>query len=212
MPNWCESILVIKGEENLLKAFAMFAKTGKTKKELMLLDAQRFIPRPESLDITSGTSTDHGIAVIQAEEHGNWKEIDRMLTFEWAKGWTRKKMITHLKKKNANGMKEGRMALDNIKKYGCPTWYDWNCKNWGTKWNFRDVTVSRPDFHEGELGYTFSTAWSPPLPVIAKMSEMFPDLEFTIEYREEGLFYEGKLVIKNNKVISHEEGECQDQK
>jgi len=70
-------------------------------------------------------------------------------------------------------------------------WYDWNVRNWGTKW---DVAV-----HDGEeypeteitmetedtLGYRFNTAWSPPISAIEALSAMFPDVEFDLEFEEE---------------------------
>jgi len=52
----------------------------------------------------------------------------------------------------------------------------------------------------GELEYSFECAWSPALPVILKMSEMFPKLKFDLSYEEEGRGFKGKFVCKNNKV------------
>ena len=42
-------------------------------------------------------------------------------------------------------------------------WYNWNVANWGTKWD-----ANHPDLHreDGLIRFTFSTAWSPPSPVI----------------------------------------------
>lgn len=70
-------------------------------------------------------------------------------------------------------------------------WYNFNNREWGTKW---DVAV--PDvvkYHETELQeesdtslhYKFDTAWSPPIPVIKKLSEQYPELTITISYEEE---------------------------
>lgn len=70
-------------------------------------------------------------------------------------------------------------------------WYDWNVRNWGTKW---DVAVSDEEKYketelmeedETSLAYRFNTAWSPPLPAIEKLSQQYPDLEFNISYEEE---------------------------
>jgi hypothetical protein len=45
------------------------------------------------------------------------------------------------------------------------------------------------------------TAWSPPVPLIAKMGELFPKLEFVLRYKEEGMDYKGKMVIKNGVTL-----------
>lgn len=93
-------------------------------------------------------------------------------------------------------------------------WYDWNVRNWGTKW---DVAVrDGEDYPETELmeedetslAYRFNTAWSPPLPAIEALSAQYPDVEFTLSYEEEtgwggeNLFIDGsgtEIEIYNNK-------------
>ena len=74
-------------------------------------------------------------------------------------------------------------------------WYSFNVREWGTKW---DVAVSPDDKYpdtylegptpNGEnlvVYYNFHTAWSPPMPAIAKLSAQYPSLLFTLSYQEE---------------------------
>ena len=70
-------------------------------------------------------------------------------------------------------------------------WYDWNVRNWGTKW---DVAVSEDEkYPETELMeenannliYRFNTAWSYPEPAVMKLAEQYPDLTFNLDYEEE---------------------------
>jgi len=70
-------------------------------------------------------------------------------------------------------------------------WYDWNVRNWGTKW---DVAIHDKDEYpdtelmeesETSLAYRFNTAWSPPTEAISKLSEQYPDLDFELSYEEE---------------------------
>lgn len=70
-------------------------------------------------------------------------------------------------------------------------WYVFNNREWGTKW---DVGVSdKQKYSETEItidepncvSYRFDTAWSPPLPAIAKLAEQNPDVKITIRYEEE---------------------------
>ena len=96
-------------------------------------------------------------------------------------------------------------------------WYNWNHRNWGTKW---DVAVSDKDEYpdtaitdEGEdfISYRFNTAWSPPIPAIAKLSEQYPDLELELDFEEETgwggcyMFLEGE----GSEVESYE-NKCRD--
>ena len=77
---------------------------------------------------------------------------------------------------------------------GIPNWYDWQCTNWGTKWNacHHDGPVEIEDLDPLTLKkatYRFDTAWDTPRPVIAKLWEDWEDLEFEGGYVHEG--YEG---------------------
>ena len=58
------------------------------------------------------------------------------------------------------------LKLRAWKETGCIDWYDWNCKNWGTKWNSYDVELMSPGVLQ------FDTAWDAPHPVIAKLVEV----------------------------------------
>lgn len=77
--------------------------------------------------------------------------------------------------------------------------YDWCVLNWGTKWNFSHVELEE---ELGLLTYQFVTAWSPPSPVICKMGEMFPELLFELEYKDESMGFQGQLEIRNGKPFT----------
>ena len=90
-------------------------------------------------------------------------------------------------------------------------WYNWNVRNWGTKW---DVAVSSDDKHpdttmedaaNGEnhvVHYNFNTAWSVPMPAIQTLSDQYPDLLFTLSYQEEQ-GWGGEAELLRGKIISH---------
>jgi hypothetical protein len=71
--------------------------------------------------------------------------------------------------------------------------YDWCCRNWGTKWDACEVKVRTT---KSSLVYKFDTAWSPPIPVIDKMHEMFPMLQFKLKYFECGVATQGVYLVK----------------
>ena len=92
-------------------------------------------------------------------------------------------------------------------------WYNWNVRNWGTKW---DVAVSSTDTHpdtymeetaNGDnhvVYYNFETAWSRPMPALINLSSQYPDLLFTLVYEEE-TGWGGELEILRGEVISESE-------
>jgi hypothetical protein len=96
-------------------------------------------------------------------------------------------------------------------------WYDWNVRNWGTKW---DVGVSwNEEYPETELmeetdtslAYRFNTAWSPPLPAIETLSSQYPNVEFNLSYEEEtGWGGEYLFVDGNGSEIEVYNSKCRD--
>jgi len=96
-------------------------------------------------------------------------------------------------------------------------WYDWNVRNWGTKW---DVAVrdneEYPDteLHDEStttLGYKFNTAWSPPVEAITKLSKQYPSLEMNLSYEEE-TGWGGEMTLLNGFITDVEEydNKCRD--
>jgi len=77
-----------------------------------------------------------------------------------------------------------------------PFWYDWNCENWGTKW---DAGNPSRHLHPHGVAYTFDTAWSPPLQAMAHLSQQHPNLILTLEWEEEQGFG-GTFEFKNGEV------------
>lgn len=74
-------------------------------------------------------------------------------------------------------------------------WYNWNIRNWGTKW---DVAVSANEEHpdtymEGPTAngdnlvvyYNFNTAWGVAEQALTNLSSQYPTLLFTLSYEEE---------------------------
>jgi len=75
---------------------------------------------------------------------------------------------------------------------------DWRQKNWGTIW-LCDVVIKRKTVRTAKL--SFKTAWGPPGPLILKLSELFPDLTFTLKYFECGMAFQGVYVCKGGMVL-----------
>lgn len=87
-------------------------------------------------------------------------------------------------------------------------WYNWNLRNWGTKWEIGGAVVLREDTNE--LVFTFATAWSPPVEALDVLSAQFPMLEMHMLFHDEMdnfagevQYSEGSLVMDNDVHIDH---------
>ena len=100
------------------------------------------------------------------------------------------------------------------------SWYNWNIRNWGTKW---DVAVSNEsqysdtymeeteDEWTASVFYNFNTAWGIPEAALVNLSSQYPDLLFTLSYEEE-TGWGGEMELLRGTIISHNEYEnkCRD--
>lgn len=89
-----------------------------------------------------------------------------------------------------------------IEKFGFDDWYEWNCENLGTKWEFEscgDVVLE-----EGRIEFFCSTAWAPPIPFFEKISAMY-NCEVDIKYAETGMWFSGREIYKNGELVDGEE-------
>ena len=70
-------------------------------------------------------------------------------------------------------------------------WYDWNVRNWGTKWDVANVDgeayldTELIDETDNSIHYKFQTAWAPAVKAIGWLSKQYPSLKFTLDYQEE---------------------------
>ena len=100
-------------------------------------------------------------------------------------------------------------------------WYDWNVRNWGTKW---DVAVSNDEQwpetelleHKSEdedqwLVYRFNTAWSPPSEAMEKLSALVPNCVVTLSFEEE-TGWGGELEFVNGEMTAESgyQNKCRD--
>jgi len=90
------------------------------------------------------------------------------------------------------GKKEREMCIEENR----PNWYDWNTKNWGTKWN--SYANQKLSWNE----YTWETAWRNVLNIVIKLSESF-DGEIIYEYSDEDQGANcGIVSIRNGKILT----------
>ena len=163
MPNWVRNKVRFSGDKARINALKRFVKGKETE-----FDFNKIVPMPDELNI--GAGSDETIAKDCALARRAGKTTSEELNRPWA---------------NKMSFDEwadlGDIYLNNIKKYGASTWYDWSCNNWGTKWNAHEVCWERNDF------VVFETAWSAPEPIFIALSEKFPDVTFSVEFADEDL-------------------------
>lgn len=91
-------------------------------------------------------------------------------------------------------------------KYGAADWYSWSVDNWGTKW---DLKLQDDDFLENfddYQGFSFDTAWSPPIQAIKHLSLKFPNLKFEMDFIDESWIFWGTSEFEKgeSKETSYE--------
>lgn len=136
------------------------------------VDFNKLIPMPESLNIEEGSIMYLALDAINRKLNArmyqqmfNPKQVFLFLSND-----------VYIERVKTSGKTEqelielGLQYISNVVKHNAPTWYDWCCENWGTKWNaYSDHTIDDDTI-------IFETAWSPPIPVLTKLSETYPDL------------------------------------
>jgi hypothetical protein len=86
------------------------------------------------------------------------------------------------------------------------SWYNWNMRNWGCKWDasFVELVVDEENGENWVLVYKFDTPWSPAMPAMLKLSEQYPNLLLTLEYEEEQ-GWGGEVEMMKGKISAQSE-------
>lgn len=213
MPNWVKNI-VRTSEDTMKNIKEKYFTDG-------ILDFNKIVPMPKSLELTSGSITEMSIfyaftkkgetekkeiiKLLKSKEefiYGNyWEEIKHYYHLGHFKNIeeTAKKYIPEAvaKELNIKTLEElGDVYISNLKQYGSTTWYDWCIENWGTKWG-----VSRFSCNENTM--IFETAWSIPENIFDKLALEFPEDTIEVSYADEDYSSE------NNGILTYHNGSCE---
>jgi len=77
-----------------------------------------------------------------------------------------------------------------------------NVNDWGTKWNAIEVT-SNP--LSKRFNISFITAWSPPIPIMYRVSEYFPELTFDLTFSEPSMDFCGRYVYRGGELLYNQQ-------
>ena len=194
MPNHIMNRLRLKGDQNRIDELLKSVK-GKDS----VLDFNKIIPMPESLNIEAGSRTEKGLKA--------YKDFIYVYTFA---GTEQKDLLNILKEKEELFLRArqdirrdewelGKAAFQNEQKYGAATWYEWARQSWGTKWSAYNAELGEDNT------IIFNTAWSRAMPVIQKLAENFPDLNFEYCWADEDLGVNvGMAEFENGEVTFDE--------
>jgi hypothetical protein len=195
-----------------LKRFIEAMDTTKTKgDDGSHFDFEGVYPMPEGLDIPAGAGTSAGLFALTGDNTGQNRFWTNPLTDGMAPNGVKtvEQYKEHLEKTNPEALRLGALALDNARKYGHATWYEWKCANWGTKWGaygqgeWEVFEGTENTLAHGIIHY--NTAWSPATAFYLKVSKDYPNLQFKHEFADEGGGFLGYEIIENGAVVS--EGE-----
>ena len=198
MPNYVQNNITFSGDDAEIKKMLEAIKADEI--GFGSIDFNKIIPIPESLIIESGSSSNKGIEMVKSYLENMPEELKN-------KEGTYEEIFDDLRNHSADISDEedkkiwdiGVKAAYNLYKYDVPTWYEWCCKNWGTKWN----ACSCSEANENSKTISFQTAWDTPLPVMEKLSKMFPAIEIQTEYADENIGENcGQYTFKGGELKS----------
>jgi hypothetical protein len=77
-------------------------------------------------------------------------------------------------------------------------WHKECLEKWGTKWCPNDIMCDG-------ISLSFTTAWTPPIPIIRKLASLYPSAQFTLEYHEPEMQIHGvySARMENNQIIEN---------
>ena len=199
MPNHITNILRIGGEPQQIKE--MMEAIKEDEYGIGSIDFNKIIPMPKSLSIEAGSRTDKGLKAyrdfIEVYTLSGTVEQDLLnIPLDCENAFLR--MRTDISRSDWN---LGKIAFQNIQKYGAPTWYEWSIQHWGTKWNAYDFPDKSMQNNDAEL--RFMTAWSAPHPIIQTLAEKYPSIDFIHEWADEDIGHNcGRHEFHNGQRVS----------
>lgn len=209
MPNWVKNIVTVS-EDTMNKIKEKYFTDG-------VLDFNKIIPMPKSLDLTEGNITERAIYYAYiCKDDKNKKEIENILkstkVYGYKNYWEELqhyKKLNHFKdiddcasdykpnnderKLNIKNLEDlGDMYIHNMKEYGVATWYDWRVNNWGSKWGAHDFSYNKTTM-------IFSIAWTTTIQIFEKLAEEFKNDRIEIRYADEcySNYNNGSIIFEN---------------
>lgn len=164
----------------------------------MQFDFNTIIPRPSILDgIVSGSETYLAVEAITGKTpfELTGKGLDFAM-FNTPEHKARRQ--EQMDKLTVEQLEKGMQALKAIEECGHTDWYGWSVENWGTKWNAYEFELV--DQEPDKLVIRFQTAWSVPVPVLQRLVELHPRLNFVAVSFDECWNFAACTTVEQGKV------------
>jgi hypothetical protein len=89
-------------------------------------------------------------------------------------------------------------------------WYNWNCKNWGCKWEAScdedKVAIENHKNQTSTVSYHFDTAWNQPGPIIDWLASYCINHDLTLEWHyQEEQGWGGEVIVDNSGELQYRE-------
>lgn len=201
MPNHVENKLEFIGDMQTIRKMMEQIKSDKYGEGT--IDFNKIVPMHESLNIEAGSKTDRGLKAykdfIEVCLFAR-KETDALKVMKSITQNDEEVFLSQRTDIERDEWEIGKIAWQNIQKYGSPTWYEWSIGNWGTKWNAYGYDECTD--YSGCDDFGFQTAWSAPHQILRKLSEMYPTITFEHQWADEDLGMNcGKRIYLGGEVI-----------
>jgi len=81
---------------------------------------------------------------------------------------------------------------------------DWTVENWGTKWEaYQELDwIVNDRNNSSNANIFFLTAWSPPIAFVQKVSAMYPNIIFNLEFGSLGGKFVGTKSFANGEIVN----------
>jgi hypothetical protein len=182
------------------------AKDQNENKIIGSIDFNTLIPMPNDLDVESGSiinellsiySYHYGLPTEVINYVNNKHNFIIISTNNIDKIYDKLTKALKINIESINAL--AKRYIDNIIKYGGPTWYEWRCNNWNTKWNAYEFLP----FNEMRNYIQFNTAWSHVgFTIIRKIHELFPQVGIHYRYADEDFGNNcGIIIYENGRLV-----------
>lgn len=192
MPNHITNVLHFHCSDERFSEIAEFLRVEG--EPIGTVDFNKSIPMPKELEIEAGSTGETGLRVYRQYRKAV-SQIDPPMAEADA--------VALEKQYRADIGEEawelGKAYYDNIQKYGAPTWYEWRCKHWGTKWNAYDCVT---DMEPSEHTLSFFTAWSSVAPIVKAVSARFKEVDILYRWADEDIGHNvGEALYRDGDTV-----------
>jgi hypothetical protein len=177
---WCYSVLLVQGAPASIDAFVKRARVivrekGQPPQDLALSFAA-FVSRPPELDLHESALGCEGYEAF----YGNYASLLEQPRVRAVGANTRETLCAYLDWINPEYRRLADRYAQNQAQHGHRTWLGWNREHYGTKWDLTAATEMRR-LSSDAVSYRFGTIEERPLPWVATVSAMYPELKVSLQ-------------------------------